>query len=354
MPASLLPCFPTNSSPLGPPLPAAGESYAGHYVPAVASAVFHASKSGQLDPPVNLQGLAIGNGLTDPAIQYGAYSDYALMNGLIGQAMHDRLKMVGGVGRPGWGLRWRPGWGLGRVVYTGSLQVAAHAAAWRGVLPAGLVGQSKAAAGGLRRCFRVSPPLPPLPSSPSSPLHSSLPPFLPPLTVFPAQQNATPVCLQLYPACRVALEVCDGLDWAFECLLAVQWCQMSQFAPVMLVNEGMNVYDIRKKCEGPLCYRECDCMCTGACTAAACTAARSRPPALAHCLPPACSLPTASPLLCLICMACLLCLLCLPAGEFEVLDRYLNQPSVRKALGVGDIEWESCNMDVHSDMMSDW
>jgi hypothetical protein len=37
-----------------------------------------------------------------------------------------------------------------------------------------------------------------------------------------------------------------------------------------------------------------------------------------------------------------------------VLDRYLNQPSVRKALGVGDIEWESCNMDVHSDMMSDW
>lgn len=98
---------------------------AGHYVPAVASRVFHASKSGELDPPVNLQvggkggvesgseeggvlqaagrragrapaapwlqaalrsplrrptthppnrqGLAIGNGLTDPAIQYGAY-----------------------------------------------------------------------------------------------------------------------------------------------------------------------------------------------------------------------------------------------------------------------------------------
>jgi hypothetical protein len=24
--------------------------------------------------------------------------------------------------------------------------------------------------------------------------------------------------------------------------------------PIMLLNEGMNVYDIRKKCEGPLCY----------------------------------------------------------------------------------------------------
>ena len=62
----LLPCLPLPS--LLPP----GESYAGHYVPAVASGVYHASKSGELSPPVNLQGLAIGNGLTDPAIQYGA------------------------------------------------------------------------------------------------------------------------------------------------------------------------------------------------------------------------------------------------------------------------------------------
>ncbi|EFN52050.1 hypothetical protein CHLNCDRAFT_32614 [Chlorella variabilis] len=176
----------------GRPFFVTGESYAGHYVPAVASRVFHASKSGEVEPPINLQGLAIGNGLTDPAIQYGAYSDYALMNGLIGQALHDRLKM-------------------------------------------------------------------------------------------------------LYPSCRLALEVCDGLDFAFECLLAVQWCQMSQFAPIMLVNGGMNVYDIRKECEGPLCYR-----------------------------------------------------------EFEVLDKYLNQDDVREKLGVGDLRWEACNMEVHSEMMSDW
>lgn len=74
--------------------------------------------------------------------------------------------------------------------------------------------------------------------------------MLPLLLPFPLRR------LQLYPSCRLALEVCDGLDFAFECLLAVQWCQMSQFAPIMLVNGGMNVYDIRKECEGPLCYRE--------------------------------------------------------------------------------------------------
>lgn len=40
--------------PSSPPLPA-GESYAGHYVPAVASRVFHASRSGEVVPPINLQ-----------------------------------------------------------------------------------------------------------------------------------------------------------------------------------------------------------------------------------------------------------------------------------------------------------
>lgn len=42
----------------------------------------------------------------------------------------------------------------------------------------------------------------------------------------PCMPDATPLCPprcpQLYPACKIALEVCDGLDWAFECLLAVQ------------------------------------------------------------------------------------------------------------------------------------
>ncbi len=54
-----------------------GESYAGHYVPAVSFAVFEAQKRGE-GPAFPLKGLAIGNGLTEPEIQYGAYADYAL------------------------------------------------------------------------------------------------------------------------------------------------------------------------------------------------------------------------------------------------------------------------------------
>lgn len=45
-----------------------GESYAGHYVPAVASRVYQASKTGEINTKINLKGLAIGNGLTDPSI----------------------------------------------------------------------------------------------------------------------------------------------------------------------------------------------------------------------------------------------------------------------------------------------
>ena len=43
---------------------------------------------------INLKGIAIGNGLTNPAIQYGAYADYALMNGIIGKSVHDGIKAV--------------------------------------------------------------------------------------------------------------------------------------------------------------------------------------------------------------------------------------------------------------------
>ena len=46
-----------------------GESYAGHYVPAVSYAVFEAQQRGQ-GPAFILKGLAIGNGLTEPEIQY--------------------------------------------------------------------------------------------------------------------------------------------------------------------------------------------------------------------------------------------------------------------------------------------
>ncbi len=48
----------------------------GHYVPAVAHRIYVANKRREGPINIKLKGLAIGNGLTDPAIQYGAYADY--------------------------------------------------------------------------------------------------------------------------------------------------------------------------------------------------------------------------------------------------------------------------------------
>lgn len=38
-----------------------------------------------------LQGFAIGNGLTDPAIQFPAYTDYALDMGIITESQYKRI-----------------------------------------------------------------------------------------------------------------------------------------------------------------------------------------------------------------------------------------------------------------------
>ncbi|KAL8150881.1 hypothetical protein V2J09_020689 [Rumex salicifolius] len=72
-----------------------GESYAGHYIPAFASRVHHGNQA-QQGIHINLKGFAIGNGLTNPAIQYAAYADYALDNGLITDSDHQQMttKMV--------------------------------------------------------------------------------------------------------------------------------------------------------------------------------------------------------------------------------------------------------------------
>lgn len=53
-----------------------GESYAGHYVPAVTHEVWKRNKVlAEGDVHINLKGTSIGNGLTDPAIQYKYYKD---------------------------------------------------------------------------------------------------------------------------------------------------------------------------------------------------------------------------------------------------------------------------------------
>jgi carboxypeptidase C (cathepsin A) len=59
-----------------------GESYGGHYVPAAASYIVERNmKRRPTDIHINLAGIAIGNGLTDPLVQYKysvdmAYNDY--------------------------------------------------------------------------------------------------------------------------------------------------------------------------------------------------------------------------------------------------------------------------------------
>ncbi|KAK7262258.1 hypothetical protein RJT34_29823 [Clitoria ternatea] len=70
-----------------------GESYAGHYVPAIASRVNQGNKQKQ-GIIINLKGFAIGNGLTNPGIQYPAYPDFALENKLISQSDYNNIKLL--------------------------------------------------------------------------------------------------------------------------------------------------------------------------------------------------------------------------------------------------------------------
>lgn len=98
-----------------------GESYAGHYIPAFAARVHQGNKNKdgikinlkvrfnkildliclrsicQLslsDYEMVMQGFAIGNGLTDPEVQYKAYTDYALDNGLIKKPDYNRINKL--------------------------------------------------------------------------------------------------------------------------------------------------------------------------------------------------------------------------------------------------------------------
>ncbi|KAI7751162.1 hypothetical protein M8C21_017138, partial [Ambrosia artemisiifolia] len=70
-----------------------GESYAGHYIPAFAARVHQGNKAKE-GIHINLKGFAIGNGLTDPAIQYKAYTDYALEMGLIKESQYKRINLI--------------------------------------------------------------------------------------------------------------------------------------------------------------------------------------------------------------------------------------------------------------------
>lgn len=55
-----------------------GESYAGHYIPAISHEIWTQNKK---DKKINLKGMAIGNGLTNPEIQYKYYPQMAYDGG---------------------------------------------------------------------------------------------------------------------------------------------------------------------------------------------------------------------------------------------------------------------------------
>ena len=61
------------------PLFVIGESYGGHYVPAIAHRIWKGNKNND-GPHLNLAGLAIGNGLTKPEEQYQWYAEMAYNN----------------------------------------------------------------------------------------------------------------------------------------------------------------------------------------------------------------------------------------------------------------------------------
>ena len=52
-----------------------GESYAGHYVPFIANALFQMK-----DPRIIIKGAAVGNGMINSAVQFESYIDYSVMN----------------------------------------------------------------------------------------------------------------------------------------------------------------------------------------------------------------------------------------------------------------------------------
>ncbi|XP_038698841.1 serine carboxypeptidase-like [Tripterygium wilfordii] len=68
-----------------------GQSYAGHYVPALASRIQQGKKAKE-GIPIRLKGIAIGNGHTNPGIQYPSIPRYARGRSLINQSEYLRIE----------------------------------------------------------------------------------------------------------------------------------------------------------------------------------------------------------------------------------------------------------------------
>jgi cathepsin A (carboxypeptidase C) len=64
-----------------------GESYAGHYIPAIAYYLINNSTT----LPIKFKGIAIGNGWVDPYLQYPAYAEFAKENKLVNDTQYEIL-----------------------------------------------------------------------------------------------------------------------------------------------------------------------------------------------------------------------------------------------------------------------
>jgi carboxypeptidase C (cathepsin A) len=168
-----------------------GESYGGHYVPAFAAHIYHTNKFKDPSKVINLKGIAIGNGLTDPGTQYGSYAPYAEAKGLISSTASQGIQLT-------------------------------------------------------------------------------------------------------WPFCKAGITMCNA-GVPLTCDLAMFFCQASQFAPVVAMSDNVNIYDVRKKCIGQLCY------------------------------------------------------------DFSALTKYLNLPATREKLGVPKgREWQECNMEINQAFLGDF
>ncbi|KAJ7947871.1 Carboxypeptidase [Quillaja saponaria] len=97
---------------------------------------------------------------------------------------------------------------------------------------------------------------------------------------------------KLIPACEQGIKEC-GTDGGSACVSSYTVCS-DIFNSIMGIAGNINYYDIRKKCEGDLCY------------------------------------------------------------DFSNMETFLNKKSVRDALGVGDIDFVSCSSEVYDALLRDW
>jgi carboxypeptidase C (cathepsin A) len=65
-----------------------GESYAGHYLPSVGYRVLEGNRDPR-EPKINLQAIAIGNGLVNPKVQYAEYLPFITVQDKLPQSSLD-------------------------------------------------------------------------------------------------------------------------------------------------------------------------------------------------------------------------------------------------------------------------